>query len=163
MKHGILFGGALALGLLSCVPARAGEPGTRSPVLACGLSILLPAGGQYYNGQVVKGILFDAAYGLGAVMIILNHETDWGTEPSGKAHKPDSTAATIGAGLIAAIWVYSVVDAPVSASLINRRLRQRAGIPGPEDRSAAFEVRPLVVQAPGSSVWAPAAQASLRF
>jgi hypothetical protein len=87
----------------------------KSPVLACLLSIV-PGLGQYYNGEYTKGLLLQALFATGSVMLYAN--------------EPESTSIEdflVGLGLISGSWLWSVIDAPVSAARINREAARKYG------------------------------------
>ena len=77
----------------------------KNPGVAFLLSFLLPGGGQYYNGELVKGIVIDALW-LISIGAILSEEDE---------------GIAIGLLLSSANSIYSWIDAPVSANRINRR------------------------------------------
>jgi len=87
----------------------------RQPVVAFGLSLLLPGCGQFYNGQRGKGKLFLGSYLAG-----------WGLWGQGLAISFSSGDTKgnyyclFGLLLGGAAWVGSVIDAPASASELNR-------------------------------------------
>jgi TM2 domain-containing membrane protein YozV len=83
----------------------------KSPVGAFLLSFLFPGGGQYYNGEYVKGILQDLVY-LGGVISIYANDGKGGT------------GLTFGVALMVGASLWSMIDAPISASRINDQLRQ---------------------------------------
>jgi hypothetical protein len=90
----------------------------KSPVLACLLSIFPPGLclGQHYNGEHTKGFLLLALYATGSVMLYAN--------------EPESTSIEdflVGLGLISGSWLWSVIDAPVSAARINREAVRKYG------------------------------------
>ncbi|UCC68210.1 MAG: hypothetical protein JSV79_14060 [Armatimonadota bacterium] len=71
---------------------------TKSPALAGILSFLIVGVGQMYNGQVVKGILmFLAGVITGALCLVV-----------------------VGFFLFPIVWVWSIVDAAVTAGKISR-------------------------------------------
>lgn len=104
--------------------------GEKSPGLACVLSLILPGLGQYYNGEYVKGIIQDGLYAGGWVMVFaLGHKDKeyyyydyyydyWG-----------ETEITpwfwIGLGTVLGTELWSMIDAPISASNINRKMREQ--------------------------------------
>lgn len=85
----------------------------RDPLVAAGLSVITFGfgGGQYYNKQYVKGGIL-SAIGVGSVIWMLSVDTDGflgGLNVLG------------GMALLGASWVYSIIDAPISAAVINRK------------------------------------------
>ena len=86
----------------------------KSPFLAWFLSFLVPGGGQGYNGQWGKAAAFFGGAALGVV--IANQETC----------NSFSFCAGPGFWLLAASSVGSQIDAPISASAINRRASREA-------------------------------------
>jgi len=86
----------------------------KHPVLAWFVSLLLPGGGQFYNGEVGKGALMLGAFTVGYVLALSSLDDDtW--ENDG----PD-VSAQAGAIIALGTWLWSMIDAPVSASKINR-------------------------------------------
>lgn len=84
----------------------------RSPLLSAGLSLVTLGfgGGQYYNKQYVKaGIM--SAVSTGTMIWLLS--LDDGLDDLGEA--------IIGAFVFLANWAYSVIDAPISSAVINKR------------------------------------------
>lgn len=89
----------------------------KEPVVACALSIFLPGAGQLYNGEVAKGVIMFGAFIIGAslMMAALTEEiVDWNYE---KESHPDLALGTL---ILLGAWLWSVIDAPISASRINR-------------------------------------------
>lgn len=84
----------------------------RSPILAGVLSLYIPGLGQVYNKQVLKGgILFGTfALSFGAAEIYYANN---------KPHPHDGVTVTLLVPMAVA-YVYSVIDAPVTASWLNR-------------------------------------------
>ena len=84
----------------------------RSPVLACFLSLYLPGAGQVYNKQVLKGIVIFGALSLsfGAAEVYHANNVD---------HPHDDVTAALLVPAFAAV-VYSIIDAPITASYLNR-------------------------------------------
>ena len=103
----------------------------KSPALAFVLSFLLPGAGQYYNGDVVKGVLQTGLVITGWVVALTTYEE----EESGEyyysglyytIYSSEKTAGVyIGVGIAVGAWVWSMIDAPISASNINKRRRQQ--------------------------------------
>jgi hypothetical protein len=99
------------------VPLKYCDIHRRSPVLACLLSLGIPGLGQVYNKQVLKGaIVFGtAAVSFGAAGIYYN---------SNKTHPHDGVTVALLVPMAVA-YVYSVIDAPVTASWLNRTYHLR--------------------------------------
>jgi hypothetical protein len=83
----------------------------KSPVLALGLSLLVPGGGQYYNGQSVKGAMMTVVAAGGAVVMVTgdHHEAPYG----------------LLVYAVAAVW--SLIDAPIAANLMNQERENSYG------------------------------------
>jgi len=94
------------------VPLKYQNIHKRSPVLACVLSLYIPGAGQVYNKQCLKGgvLLGISAISLGAAEI---YHTD------NVSHPHDGVTVALLVPLFAA-YVYSAIDAPVTASYLNR-------------------------------------------
>jgi hypothetical protein len=93
----------------------------KSPILAFLLSSIVPGLGQYYNGEVEKGIIQEALVVGGAVLALTAGVEDWGDyyEPAELTYW-----FWIGLGTAAGASIWSVIDAPLSASRINRERSQ---------------------------------------
>ena len=101
--------------------ARMGMGGKKSVYLAMAFSSVFIGGGQFYNGQPVKGII---QLGLGATGFAL-WATSGGRSVSvsylGYSASGGSTARyTAGLVLWSGAWLWSVVDAGLSADKINK-------------------------------------------
>ncbi|MCX6133198.1 MAG: hypothetical protein NTU47_05210 [Ignavibacteriales bacterium] len=85
--------------------------GEKSPILALGLSLLVPGGGQYYNGQNVKGAIMTIVSAGGAVVMVTgdHHEAPYG----------------LLVYAVAAVW--SLIDAPIATNLINQERENSYG------------------------------------
>lgn len=94
------------------VPLKYCDIHKRSPVLACLLSLYIPGLGQVYNKQALKGgILFGTvAVSFGAAEIYYT---------SNKTHPHDGVTVALLLPMAVAA-VYSIVDAPITASWLNR-------------------------------------------
>ena len=94
----------------------------KSPWLAFGLSLLYPGLGQLYNAEYGKALLIGGlgTIGLGLAMLAAM-STDYDSESN-----PDYIAVMVYTGV--AIWggayIWSLIDAPISASNINERNRK---------------------------------------
>jgi TM2 domain-containing membrane protein YozV len=92
----------------------------RSPGAAFGLSLLYPGFGQFYNRQIGKGITMAS---IGSAGLIL---TVWGFHGIDYADNDDQAsgyASLAVLGLIAHVGmrIWSMVDAPIWAGVLNRR------------------------------------------
>jgi len=84
----------------------------RSPVLACVLSLYIPGAGQVYNKQVAKGIVLLSVCSLSIGVAEVYHANN-------VSHPHDGVTAALLVPLFVA-FVYSAIDAPVTASYLNR-------------------------------------------
>lgn len=119
--------------------ARDPEPGPgalvqaraeKQPGLAFLLSFLITGAGQVYNGQYAKGGVQFAAGVVGGVLMIQTWEDCWEFDV-------DCGQWTAGAVLFVGSWVWSMIDAPLSASKINRQLAEGVALElGPSVRVA---------------------------
>ena len=94
------------------VPPKYRNIRKRSPILACASSLYLPGAGQIYNKQVLKGIVIFGAltFSFGAAEVY---------HANNVTHPHDGVTAALLVPFFAA-YVYSAIDAPVSASYLNR-------------------------------------------
>jgi hypothetical protein len=84
----------------------------REPVEAFGLSFLYPGLGQFYNGQNLKGGLLAGGFTIAFLSYTVIPEL------SKKPSYGDREAVSLLAFMV--IYLYSLIDAPVSAGRINR-------------------------------------------
>ena len=112
----------------------------KSPWLAFGLSLLYPGLGQLYNAEYGKALLVGGlgTVGLGLAMLAAM-STDFDSESN-----PDYIGVMLYSGV--AIWggtyLWSLIDAPISASNINKRNRKLGvTIFSTEDEKFAIGVR----------------------
>jgi hypothetical protein len=98
----------------------------RSPVLACLLSVYIPGLGQVYNKQYFKGgILFGTfAVSFVAAEIYVNsnrsfYPTNHIYTRNDIRHPNDAVTAALLLPMAASV-IYSIVDAPITASWLNR-------------------------------------------
>jgi len=85
----------------------------KEPGVACLISVFLPGGGQFYNGEITKGAIMLGAATAGSLMIFSTIDGINGDTES------DGTAQA-GAFIFLGAWLWSLIDAPISASKINR-------------------------------------------
>ena len=97
--------------------------GYKEPGLSFLFSLLLPGGGQFYNGQTGRGVGYlcgsYGAYLVGGIFIATSESTDY----YGYSYTSNAGMATIGAVLVIGgviTHIVSMIDAPVSAKRINR-------------------------------------------
>jgi len=94
--------------------------GRKSPALAFALSLVFPGAGQYYNGDVGKGLTQDALVAVGLVLVISEANKEgqnsyYGLEKGNSTFKATGIAMVLGASL------WSIIDAPISASKKNKK------------------------------------------
>ncbi len=98
--------------------ATTAEPTTveapKSPAGAFALSLMIPGAGQAHNGQWGKGALM-----LGGGLVSLGAAVAGSDECDSSGDCALFTAGLVG---MVGFWVWSMIDAPVSASSINRRI-----------------------------------------
>jgi hypothetical protein len=97
------------------------EKGRKSPLLALSLSVLIPGLGQHYNGEHVKGAVQEVLVLFGAVLIAVGNRGEF---PS---YRQDVPTMNVGIGICAGSAIWSIIDAPLSASRINRKFEQSHG------------------------------------
>ena len=95
----------------------------KEPVISCMLSFLLPGGGQYYNGEykkggIMTGISFISIIGLVANMSDYDYYDDYDYPSS---DRNNNSAAALFALMYVGNYIWSVIDAPVSATRINKQ------------------------------------------
>jgi len=90
----------------------------KQPVLAFGLSLLVPGAGQFYNGQPGKGILFFGGCLTGWGLMVYGAVQTYrqGTDEEG-----GGSLFWAGLAVGGGSWVGSMIDAPATASDINHR------------------------------------------
>jgi len=109
--------------------------GEKSPAAAFLLSFLIPGVGQYYNGDIAKGIIQEALVG-GGIALALAAGTHRYSELDYYYSRQfgynyynyyEETTAWfyVGLGVASAASLWSMIDAPLSANRINRE-RERA-------------------------------------
>jgi hypothetical protein len=85
----------------------------KHPGLSFLFSFLVPGGGQYYNGQITKGIIMTGLY-VGSIATIY-----------ATANSDDNgTVAGVCALVALSDYIWSMIDAPITASSINRQHRE---------------------------------------
>ncbi len=96
----------------------------KSPLVALGLSFPIVGSGQFYNGNYVKGAaqLSAATVGLG---LILSASGDNSDTPDGNLDADDWKNVP-GYVLLLGGAIWSLIDAPMSASRINREIERES-------------------------------------
>jgi len=129
-----------ALVCMLAVPAAAGTPGPltsgafgqdgaaqstetkpkkkKSVFLAFIMSVFIPTSGQFYNGQYAKGALGLAVMASGVIIYAMGNDED------DKAELGDP-----GLVLVAGTWLWSIIDAPISAQKINDEIEGVQSVP----------------------------------
>ena len=114
---------ALSLAWSEPVPS-AGEvdtPVRKSPARAFAFSLVVPGLGQHYNGQHVKGAIQEVLFVGGVCAFAGGVAIGWDNPSEGGA----AALLVTGAIMTVGSYVWSVVDAPVSANRINKELDER--------------------------------------
>ena len=83
------------------------QKNSKSPWLAFILSAMLPGAGQLYNGDYVKAIIQPALFAGGAFLA---------SSICFDCSSTDQSAAGIGIGIALLSYLWSIIDAPISAS-----------------------------------------------
>ncbi len=95
----------------------------KDPGLAWFMSLVIPGSGQFYNGQYVKGgIMMGIWAGSATGMIINLHKANRHDEYAG-CHHEETGKALQWFCLLLLDDLWSMIDAPISANLINKRNR----------------------------------------
>jgi hypothetical protein len=92
----------------------------KQPGLAFALSLFLPGGGQFYNGESGKGAAMLGAAMGGMLMFIVFFEEEslsWGNRSDSGDNQ---TLSLMGLFIATAAIIWSWIDAPISAARINR-------------------------------------------
>jgi TM2 domain-containing membrane protein YozV len=93
----------------------------KEPGVACILSLLLPGGGQYYNGQYAKGALMTALYAASIVGMATNTSTSYDYYDNPYYHTESNSSLGFFVLLYIGDYLWSVIDAPISANKINKQ------------------------------------------
>lgn len=99
--------------------------GRREPAVALVLSVMAPGAGQIYNGQWAKfSVIFGGQLLTAALMSGVGDCTLGRVGLTGFSCGRTTAAVVIGLGT----WLYSMIDAPIAAGKINRRLARRVSV-----------------------------------
>lgn len=102
------------------------ERGKKSAGLAFLYSFLVPGLGQHYNGQHTKGAIQEITFIVGFFMMISDTPYDkywWdpGSESWGSPYTVTPDIYWAGLSIMCASYLWSVIDAPISANKINEK------------------------------------------
>ena len=106
---------------------QAAGPKRKKPVVAWLMSFLVPGLGQYYNGgseNITKGVIQEVLY-LGGVIVAYTVGITTTTHTYGYySYTTTEVNAAYGGGMLVAgiSYVWSMIDAPLSAKAINREI-----------------------------------------
>ena len=131
---------AIIVALLVCtvaLPAAAGTPGPlasgafgqegsaqaapqkkKKVFLAFIMSVFVPTSGQFYNGQYSKGALGAAVFASGLIIHFMSSEEN-----------DEEILGDPGLVLVAGTWLWSIIDAPISAYNINQEIEGTTTVP----------------------------------
>jgi len=116
----------------------------RDPGMALFLSMILPGGGQFYNGQGGKGTFFLLAGATSAVLFV-------SSGPGALADLGNRSAGTkLGFYGMIGIGLWSMIDAPIMANRLNR------------ENGVAFRMQPML-QDGGKGTFALGPKLSISF
>jgi hypothetical protein len=96
----------------------------KSPGAAFALSFFLPGAGQFYNGEFLKGGI---QFGIASVTAIIIWSEILQEANLPGSHETDEDKLLFSYLIFAGNWVWSFVDAPISANRINRERQQQFG------------------------------------
>jgi len=102
----------------------------KDPAVAVLLSALIPGVGQYYNGDMTKGVIMNVLYfGGWALYFAAGYEDVWVEDDYywasyGYYYEEETAWLYVGLGMAVGTWVWSMIDAGVSASEYNEALRE---------------------------------------
>jgi hypothetical protein len=115
----------------------------KEPVLSCLFSILLPGGGQYYNGEYKKGGIMTGLFFLSYIGMAASIQSDNSYyDYSGNYHADGANEALGAICALTAIGTYlwSIIDAPIVSNRINREIMLKWNL----GKNAELRLRPNV-------------------
>lgn len=126
LRNAILFDGVSNITAQNSI-ASATKIKRKNPWLAFGLSFVAPGAGQFYNGQPYKGALQIVMYIGGYTAFLLATDDDI-VYSDGTVLDVNDDDAIGGFGILiaAGTWLWSVIDAPISANNINTQNQLQA-------------------------------------
>lgn len=146
------------------------QQGKRHPMLALGLSWIVPGGGQYYNGDIAKGIVMSGLWVAGTTTVFstliasrntyVDYETSCYIDQYGNQTCDDyyydrftraqKIAMGVGGGMALSSFLWSVIDAPIVAAIRNRKINLKS-----ENASASrqliWDISPVSTSGPGAT------------
>ena len=111
--------------LMVSTTAQNGGRGKRNAGMAMFLSVIVPGFGQFYNGDVMKGVILVGIFLADLLLLALTPDKNIFTRKiaaifalsAGKyANQPVSALAIFAGLVLVAVWLYSIVDAPFMAA-----------------------------------------------
>jgi len=91
----------------------------KSPLASFLLSFFVPGIGQYYNGQILKGLALQTGFVVGILYL--------GRDSDSKSSANSNNSELLGSFLMMSCWAISIIDAPMSSNRINENKRQTYG------------------------------------
>lgn len=101
----------------------------KDPTLSWALSFFLPAVGQYYNGDIGRGVLFDGMYLAGYLLMT-------------KEGAYYNSNFTFGILLSAGAWLISFVDAPLSSTAKNEKIKKQVSFKQWNNKELGLNILP---------------------
>lgn len=117
----------------------------KNPTMAWFFSFLISGGGQFYNGQIGKGIVMLTLSIAGSVVFLTNYpeETlDCGWYYCDVVESGNEGLSYAGLAVASGVWIWSMIDAPVTASRLNAE-RGYTSIDVPLGEQLAFRFTPV--------------------
>ncbi len=98
-------------------------PSKKEPMLSLMLSFLIPGGGQYYNGEYLKGGIMTGIWAASIIGMVAcaQDNYDYYYDDYYYYHDHSSNGAEVFAVILLGNYIWSMIDAPVSSSKINKR------------------------------------------
>lgn len=103
----------------------------KNPYASCCMSLVFPGGGQVYNEEPVKGIMFLGGFYVGAIIMYSS------TGPQHDA-EAKSDRVVVGSLMVLGFYLASAIDASISSVKINRKRRD-----GDSRRKVTLEINPI--------------------
>ena len=148
------------------------QMGKRHPMLAFGLSWFVPGGGQYYNGDIAKGIVMSGLWVAGTTTVFatllrsntntyVDYETSCYIDQYGnqicddyyyeeRFTRAQKIAMGVGGGMALGGFLWSIIDAPIVAAVRNRKIDLKSK-DGSASRQLIWDVSPVSAHGPGAT------------